>query len=132
MFREETLIHSWRLTTIRERTSESSVLITRTASQRCPQADISGIVVESVVPPLTATLVSMVTDYFGRVPLLFERRSTAACRFLYDNPREVGAMRVVTAIAAFEAYGKGCDSVVDFGTATTLMRLPPRANISAA
>jgi len=122
VFREDTLIHSWRLTTIRERTSdELGILITSLCDRNdVRQADISGIVVASVVPPLTATLVSMVTDYFGRAPLLFEPAVNGSMPILYDNPREVGADRVVNGIAAFEAYGKGLPIiVVDFGTATT-------------
>ena len=80
----------------------------------------SRIVVASVVPPLTATLVAMVTEYFGRAPLLFEPAVNGGMPILYDNPREVGADRVVNGIAAFDAYGKGLPIiVVDFGTATT-------------
>jgi type III pantothenate kinase len=123
VFRGETLIHSWRLTTIRERTSdELGILITSLCDRNeIRQAHISGVVVASVVPPLTATLVSMVTGYFGRVPLLFEPAVNGGMPILYDNPREVGADRVVNGIAAFEAYGnRGLPIiVVDFGTATT-------------
>ncbi|MEO7134119.1 MAG: type III pantothenate kinase [Vicinamibacterales bacterium] len=123
VFRGATLIHSWRLTTIRERTSdELGILIASLCDHNeIRQADISGIVVASVVPPLTATLVSMVTEYFGRMPLLFEPVVNGGMPILYDNPREVGADRVVNGIAAFEAYGnRGLPIiVVDFGTATT-------------
>ena len=122
VFRAEALIHSWRLTTIRERTSdELGILITSLCDRNdIRQADISGIVLASVVPPLTATLVSMVTEYFGRAPLLFEPAVNGGMPILYDNPREVGADRVVNGIAAFDAYGNGLPIiVVDFGTATT-------------
>jgi type III pantothenate kinase len=123
VFRGETLIHSWRLTTIRERTSdELGILITSLCDRHeIRDGDISGIVVASVVPPLTATLVAMVTQYFGRVPLLFEPAVNGGMPILYDNPREVGADRVVNGIAAFEAHGnRGLPIiVVDFGTATT-------------
>jgi type III pantothenate kinase len=122
VFRAQTLVHSWRLTTIRERTSdELGILISDLCDRHeIRHTDIDGIVIASVVPPLTATLVTMVTEYFGRVPLLFEPAVNGGMPILYDNPHEVGADRVVNGIAAFDTYGKGLPIiVVDFGTATT-------------
>jgi type III pantothenate kinase len=122
VFRGETLIHSWRLATLRERTSdEMGVLITDLCDRyEIRQRDIDGIVIGSVVPQLTGTLVAMVTEYFGRVPLLFEPAVNSHMPVLIDNPAEVGADRVVNGIAAFSAYGRGLPIiVVDFGTATT-------------
>src|SRR4029453_2721634 len=122
VFRAQTLVHSWRLTTIRERTSdELGILISDLCDRHeIRQSDIDGTVIAWVVPPLTATLVTMVTEYFGRVPLLFEPAVNGGMPILYDNPHEVGADRVVNGIAAFESYGKGLPIiVVDFGTATT-------------
>lgn len=122
VFRGEALIHSWRLTTIRERTSDELGILVSDLCDRheIRQTEISGIVIASVVPPLTATLVQMVTQYFGRVPLVFEPAVNGGMPILYDNPHEVGADRVVNGIAAFDTYGKGLPIiVVDFGTATT-------------
>jgi type III pantothenate kinase len=122
VFRGETLVHSWRLTTIRERTSdELGILISDLCDRNeIRQSDISGIVIASVVPPLTGTLVAMVTQYFGRVPLIFEPAVNGGMPILIDHPSEVGADRVVNSIAAFATYGKGLPIiVVDFGTATT-------------
>ena len=122
VFRGETLAHSWRLTTIRERTSdELGILLTDLCNRnQIKQTDITGIVIASVVPPLTQTLVSMVTEYFGRAPLLFEPAINAGIPILIDNPAEVGADRVVNSIAAFKSYGTGLPIIViDFGTATT-------------
>jgi type III pantothenate kinase len=122
VFRGETLVHSWRLATIRERTSDELGLLVTSLCDRheIRHRDISGIVIASVVPPLTGTLVSMVTDYFGRVPLVFEPAVNAGLPILIDNPAEVGADRIVNSIAAFARYGKGEPIIViDFGTATT-------------
>jgi type III pantothenate kinase len=123
VFRGQTLAHSWRLTTIRERTSdELGILISDLCDRHeIRQSEISGIVIASVVPPLTGSLVTMVMDYFGRVPLLFEPAVNGGIPILIDNPAEVGADRIVNSIAAFAAYGgKGLPIiVVDFGTATT-------------
>jgi type III pantothenate kinase len=122
VFRGETLIHTWRLTTIRERTSdELGILITNLCDRHeIRKTDIAGIIIASVVPPLTGTLMTMVSDYFGRVPLLFEPAVNGGIPILIDNPQEVGADRVANSIAAFARYGKGLPLiVVDFGTATT-------------
>ena len=122
VFRGETLVHTWRLTTIRERTSdELGILISNLCERHeIRKTDIAGIIIASVVPPLTGTLMTMVSDYFGRVPLLFEPAVNGGIPILIDNPNEVGADRVANSIAAFAAYGKGLPLiVVDFGTATT-------------
>ena len=122
VFRGETLVHSWRLTTIRERTAdELGILLTELCNRHeIRQTSISGIVIASVVPQLTGTMVTMVSEYFSRVPLLFEPAVNAGIPVLIDNPAEVGADRVVNAIAAHATYGKGLPIIViDFGTATT-------------
>lgn len=121
-FRRETLVHTWRLTTIRERTAdELGILITSLCERNeVRKVDISGIIVASVVPPLTATLLTMVSEYFGRVPMVFEPAVNGDMPILTDNPQEVGADRIANGIAAFAIYGKGAPLiVVDFGTATT-------------
>ena len=122
VFRGDALVHTWRLTTIRERTAdELGILITNLCERNeVRNIDISGIIVASVVPPLTGTLLSMVSEYFGRVPLLFEPAVNGGMPVLIDNPGEVGADRVANGIAAFATYGKGLPLIiVDFGTATT-------------
>ncbi|MFY9574185.1 MAG: type III pantothenate kinase, partial [Blastocatellia bacterium] len=70
-----------------------------------------------VVPPLDFTLYKMAQGYFGIEPL-FVTAVNAGIPVLYDDPREVGADRVVNAVAALDKYGSPC-VVVDFGTATT-------------
>lgn len=118
------LTHSWRLTTMRERTSdELGILVTGLCERhQVTPRDISGIVMASVVPPLTSTMLAMVRDYFGRVPLNIDPAANSGMPILYDNPLEVGADRVVNGIAAYEAHGRQSGRpviVVDFGTATT-------------
>jgi type III pantothenate kinase len=118
------LLHSWRLTTLRERTAdELGILVTSLCEHhKVTRADISGIVMASVVPPLTSTMYAMVSNYFGRSPLNVEPAVNGGMPILYDNPSEVGADRVVNGIAAYEEYGRRDGRpiiVVDFGTATT-------------
>ena len=122
VFRDKQLIHSWRLTTIRERTSDELGILVASLCDRhgVRRQEITGIVVASVVPPLTGTMLKMVTDYFGQTALLFEPAVNGKMPILIDKPSEVGADRVVNSIAAFDTYGKGLPLiVVDFGTATT-------------
>ena len=122
VFRGNTLVHTWRLTTIRERTSDELGILIANLCERheIRNVDISGIIIASVVPPLTGTLVSMVSEYFGRVPLLFDPALNGGMPVLIDNPREVGADRVANGIAAFALYSKSLPLIiVDFGTATT-------------
>lgn len=124
------LVHSWRIMTIRERTAdELGVMLTYLCDHHgIKRADITGLVIASVVPPLTGTLVAMATEYFGRTPLMFEPGTSTQMPILCDNPAEVGADRVVNGIAAFERYGgQGLPIiVVDFGTATTFDAISAR------
>jgi type III pantothenate kinase len=92
------------------------------AHHRIRRQNIEGVVMASVVPPQTGTVVAMVREYFGREPLNLEPAVNSPMPILYDNPREVGADRIVNGVAAYEKYGRPAQNaviVVDFGTATT-------------
>ncbi len=124
VFRGPDLVHSWRLTTLRDRTSdELGILVTSLCEHhRVMRDDITGIVMASVVPPLTGTTITMTRDFFGQTPLNVEPAVNSGMPIRYDHPSDVGADRVVNGIAAYEEYGKGARRpviVVDFGTATT-------------
>src|SRR5262249_40539943 len=77
-----------------------------------------GIIISSVVPPLNFTLSTLAERYFQQEALFVEPGIRTGMPILYENPQEVGADRIVNAVAAFEKYGGPC-IVVDFGTATT-------------
>jgi type III pantothenate kinase len=77
-----------------------------------------GIVISSVVPPLDPVLRQVCERYFNSKPLFIEPGIKTGMPVHYDNPAEVGADRIVNAVAAFEKYGGPC-VIVDFGTATT-------------
>lgn len=119
------LIHSWRLATMRERTvDELGILVSGMCTHHHIAAkDIHGVVMGSVVPPLTGTMLAMVANYFaGARALNVEPAVNSGMPILYDNPSEVGADRVVNGIAAYEEHGREGHRpvvVVDFGTATT-------------
>jgi type III pantothenate kinase len=118
------LIHSWRLATLRERTADELGILVTSLCQRhgVTAKDITGIVMASVVPPVTGTMTNMLSLYFGRATLNVEPAVNSGMPILYDNPSEVGADRVVNGVAAYEEFGRAERRpiiVVDFGTATT-------------
>ena len=80
-------------------------------------SDISDVALCSVVPPLIPVFEEVCQTYFKTVPLVVGAGVKTGVRILYDNPRDVGADRVVDAVAAYQLYG-GPIIIVDFGTAT--------------
>ena len=120
VFRDNSLLAHWRLTTARGQTVDEYGILTRnlfTLAGLEPR-QIGGIIVSSVVPPLNATLAEMAERYFQLKALFVEPGVKTGMPVLYENPQEVGADRVVNGVAAFEKYGGPC-IVVDFGTAIT-------------
>jgi type III pantothenate kinase len=113
------LTHSWRLTSERHRTVDEYGIMCRTLIQMCniDSSAITDIAISSVVPSLDFTLNKMAEVYF-KVKPLFVGAGNSGMPVLYDDPEEVGADRIVNAIAAISKYGAPC-IVVDFGTATT-------------
>lgn len=118
--RYEQLMANWRVATSRRSTvDEYGVLFRNLFSMAGLEAQgIHGIVISSVVPPLDPILRQVCERYFNLRPLLIEPGVKTGMPVHYDNPAEVGADRIVNAVAAFEKYGGPC-VVVDFGTATT-------------
>jgi type III pantothenate kinase len=122
VFDEARLVHNWRLAALRERTAdELGIFITRLLEQaKIDVSAISGIAVASVVPPLTRPIEEMCERYFGRTALLADA-TNAGMPVRYSPETDVGADRIVNAVAAWEKYGRdgGPLIVVDFGTGTT-------------
>jgi type III pantothenate kinase len=118
------LVHSWRLATLRERTADEvgMVLTQLFARDGLEVAAIDAVIMASVVPPVTPTMVMMSRRYFGTSPLVVDETVDTGMPNRYDNPAEVGADRIVNGVAAYEEFGRAAKSaviVVDFGTATT-------------
>jgi type III pantothenate kinase len=114
------LVHDWRIRTVVDHTvDEYGMLIYNLYknSKVSPRA-INAIIISCVVPPMLHILEPLCKKYFHIKPLIVGPGIKTGMPIFYDNPREVGADRIVNAIAAFEKYG-GDIIVVDFGTATT-------------
>jgi type III pantothenate kinase len=116
----ETIIHHWRTATGRERMADEygPLLLVQLQHAGRQPADIHDAIIASVVPPLTGVFVDLCRRYVGVDPLVVDTGIRTGVRIRVDNPREVGADRIVDAAAAFRKYG-GPACVVDFGTATT-------------
>ena len=114
------LVANWRVTTRAAQTMDEYGVLFRNlfSMQQLDPKDIGGIIVSSVVPPLDSTLRRVCERYFNQKALFVEPGVKTGMPVLYENPAEVGADRIVNAVAAFEKYGGPC-IVVDFGTATT-------------
>jgi type III pantothenate kinase len=120
VYRGEELVDSFRLSTDRERTADEygALLLPLFARSGLDPRRAEAVVISSVVPPLHLTLDQMARRYFGRKPLFIEPGVKTGMPIRYDNPAEVGADRIVNAVAARERFGAPV-VVVDFGTATT-------------
>jgi type III pantothenate kinase len=116
---QELLAH-WRVGSVRTQTVDEYGVLFRNlfAMSKIEAANIRGIVISSVVPPMDSTLREVCERYFQTKPLFIEPGIKTGMPVQYDNPSEVGADRIVNGVAAFEKYGGPC-VVVDFGTATT-------------
>jgi type III pantothenate kinase len=110
----------WRVATIKTQTVDEYGVLFRNlfAIEKIEAADVRGIVISSVVPPMDSTLREVCERYFRLRPLFVEPGVKTGMPVLYENPAEVGADRVVNGVAGFEKYGGPC-VIVDFGTATT-------------
>lgn len=118
--RYDRLVANWRVGSHLTRTVDEYGVIFRNlfSMDNLEVSAVDGIVISSVVPPLDSVLRQVCERYFNTKPLFIEPGVKTGMPVLYDNPAEVGADRIVNAVAAFEKYGGPC-VIVDFGTATT-------------
>ena len=120
LYQEETLVRQWRLLTAAERTTdEYGVLLNSLFSAAdIAAAEVEGVAVSCVVPPMIKVVEALSQELFQCSPLVVGPGTKTGMPILYDVPREVGADRIVNAVAAYERY-HDVTIVVDFGTATT-------------
>lgn len=120
LYDTQDLAYHWRFVTEAERTADEygvllqSLFTARGLSLSC----VTGIIASSVVPAMVKTLEDLARTYFQLTPLIVGPGIKTGMPILYDNPREVGADRIVNAVAAYERY-RTATIIVDFGTATT-------------
>jgi len=120
LYEDKKLLDYWRIKTDAKKTSDEYGLMIYHLFEFCgyEMKNVNNIVISSVVPTIMYTLQHMVRKFFSKEALVVGPGIKTGMNIKYENPREVGADRIVNAIAAFEQYG-GPLVVVDFGTATT-------------
>lgn len=120
IFDGEKLLNSWRMQTDVARTADEYGISIVEMLRHCglDPAGIEGAIMASVIPSLNYTLEHMLEYYVGKKPLVAGPGIRTGINIRYENPKEVGADRIVNSLAAWRLYGGPC-IVVDFGTATT-------------
>lgn len=120
IFEDDMLLMHWRLTSNVQRTTDEYGLDVRHLCDafQIDRKHLKAIVIVSVVPALNLTLMRMAEVYFNLTPIFVDHTTRTGLKILYDPPSDLGADRIVDAVAAVERYGAPC-IVVDFGTATT-------------
>ena len=129
VFRDGELAAHWRIQTVAQRTSDEYAVLLKTLLDldgfpwKKPETESGGLgidagIISSVVPPTLFGIQQFFKRHCGGAALVVGPGIKTGMPILYENPREVGADRIVNAVAAFEQYKSGC-IVVDFGTATT-------------
>ena len=123
----ELLVH-WRFSTDRSKTADEYgiLLSSMFGYSHVSMNEVTDVIISSVVPPLLVPLSRMCERYFEKEPTIVGPGLKSGLQLRYENPKEVGADRIVNAVAAYEKYrDKGPLIIVDFGTATTFCALLP-------
>jgi type III pantothenate kinase len=120
LFDGDQLVHDWRIRTVVDHTvDEYGMLIYNLyKTSRISSRKIQDIIISCVVPPMLNILEPLCQKYFNLKPLIVGPGVKTGMPIFYDNPKEVGADRIVNAVAGYEKYKKDL-IIVDFGTATT-------------
>ncbi len=120
IYKNKELMVEWRLSTDNRKTSDEYMIEVAQlfAYNKLEVNDISGVIISSVVPNIMYSLEHMVRKFFNKKPLVVGPGIKTGINIKYDNPKEVGADRIVNAVAAHEMYKKPL-VIIDFGTATT-------------
>lgn len=119
-FKDGELIQSWRIETDSGKTAdEFGMLVAQFFDYECLEfKDIENVIISTVVPSMVYTLQHLSLKYFNRRAIVVEPGIKTGLKIKYDNPKQVGADRIVNAVAALAKYG-GPLIIIDFGTATT-------------
>ncbi len=130
LFDGERLIHDWRIRTESDHTvDEYGILISNLYQSSRMNAkeikSVTAVIISCVVPPMLNILEPLCQKYFKIKPMIVGPGIKTGMPIFYDNPKEVGADRIVNAVAAYNKYRKEC-IIVDFGTATTFDYISPK------
>jgi len=120
LYKNDKLIENWRISTLRTRTEdELAILIGQLFKMKgYTLEDIDNVIISSVVPQVMYSLEHMAKKYCKVEAMVVGSKLKSGINIKYDNPKEVGADRIVNSVAGIKKYGNGL-IIVDFGTATT-------------
>ncbi len=120
VYSEDKLLRDWRIATDKDRTVDEYAILVLNLFELAQMKfeQLSAVIISCVVPPMLNSLEALCRKYFKLVPLVVGPGVKTGMSIQYDNPKEVGADRIVNAVAAFDRWQCGM-IVVDFGTATT-------------
>ena len=127
VYDKDTLRADWRIETNKGRTADEYAVLVRELMElaEIPWGAITAAIMATVVPPVLFPLESFCRRWLKVTPVVVGTGMKTGMPILTENPREVGADRIVNAVAAFELHHQGC-IVVDFGTATTFDAISPK------
>lgn len=132
VFEGKELVTNWRFSTDRSKTADEFGIMVRSmfSYSDVPVSEVTSIIISSVVPPVLIPLCHMCERYFGIKPMVVGPGIKNGISIRYDNPKEVGADRIVNAVAALHKYAhlNRPMIVVDFGTANTFCALMPNGD----
>lgn len=123
------LVDNWRFSSDRSKTSDEfgMFMSSMLGFSDLKKEDVTSIIISSVVPPVLVPLCHMCERYFGITPMVVGQGLKIGLKLRYENPREIGADRIVNAVAAHDKYHKEGKPmiIIDFGTATTFCCMLP-------
>ncbi|AYD41270.1 type III pantothenate kinase [Clostridium fermenticellae] len=124
VYKEDKLIADWRLSTASKMTADEygTQIIQLFLHNKLDISDVEGVIISSVVPDIMYSLEHAIIKYFEIYPIVVGPGIKTGINIKYDNPKEVGADRIVNAVAVHEIYKKPA-IIIDFGTATTFCAL---------
>ncbi|MBA4418254.1 MAG: pantothenate kinase [Syntrophus sp. (in: bacteria)] len=127
IYENDTLVNHWRLSTVIHKTVDEYAILLNSLLyfDKIKLGDIDSAIISCVVPPMLIPFEIVCRKYIGIMPIVVEPGIKTGMPILYENPQEVGADRIVNAVAGYEKYKKA-QIIVDFGTATTFDYITPK------
>ena len=128
IYEDKNIIDYWRISSDPHKTADEYGLLFCDLLKyaNVGMKNVDNVIIASVVPPLTSVFIRMVQRYLKTTPIIVDENTKTGLKICYDNPGDVGADRIVNAVAAYAAYG-GPVIIVDFGTATTFCAVSKEA-----
>jgi type III pantothenate kinase len=132
VYNNDTLVNHWRLSTVLNKTVDEYAILLNSLLyiEKIRLSEIDSAVISCVVPPLLIPFENLCRKYINITPMVIEPGIKTGMPILSDNPSEVGADRIVNAVAGYDKYKKSL-IIIDFGTATTFDYITPKGEYAS-